>query len=74
MKKIGKDHFRHIVKTITWRVIGTIDTIILGWVISGDPEVGVKIGGLEFFTKTILYYLHERFWFKFIKMGRKVGE
>lgn len=67
---MSKDHFRHIAKTVTWRIIGTLDTIMLGWLISGDPKVGLKIGGLEFFTKMILYYLHERFWFKFIKLGR----
>jgi uncharacterized membrane protein len=68
------DHLRHILKTITWRVIGTIDTIIIAWIISGDPKTGLKIGGIELFTKMVLYYLHERFWFKFIKLGRKVGK
>lgn len=55
---------RHLAKTITWRIVGTIDTMVLGWIISGDPMTGVKIGGLEVATKMILYYLHERAWFK----------
>lgn len=55
---------RHLAKTITWRIVGTIDTMILGWVISGNPMTGVKIGGLEVVTKMILYYLHERAWFR----------
>ena len=55
---------RHIAKTITWRIVGTIDTMFLGWIISGDPLIGVKIGGLELTTKMILYYAHERVWFK----------
>jgi uncharacterized membrane protein len=61
-----KDHSqkRHIAKTITWRLVGTIDTIILSWIISGDPMVGVKIGMAEMLTKMLLYYLHERAWFK----------
>jgi len=71
---LNVDHLRHILKTITWRVIGTIDTIIIAWIISGDPKTGLKIGGIELFTKMVLYYLHERFWFKFIKLGRKVGK
>jgi uncharacterized membrane protein len=71
---LNADHLRHIIKTITWRVIGTIDTIIIAWIISGDPKTGLKIGGIELFTKMVLYYLHERFWFKFIKLGRKVGK
>ena len=64
------DHLRHIIKTITWRLIGTIDTIMIAWLISGDPKTGLKIGGIELFTKMVLYYLHERAWFKFINLGR----
>ncbi|MCX7546569.1 DUF2061 domain-containing protein [Xanthomarina sp. F1114] len=55
---------RHIAKTITWRLVGTIDTIILSWFISGDPFIGLKIGMSEVVTKMALYYLHERAWFK----------
>ena len=64
-------HKRHIVKTITWRIIGTIDTIVLSWIITGDPLTGLKIGFAEVLTKIVLYYLHERFWFKInlSKMG-----
>jgi uncharacterized membrane protein len=54
---------RHIAKTITWRIIGTLDTLLLSWFISGDMTVGVQIGGLELVTKMILYYFHERAWF-----------
>lgn len=57
-------HKRHIAKAITWRLVGTIDTILLSWVISGDPFVGLKIGFAEVITKMGLYYLHERVWFK----------
>jgi uncharacterized membrane protein len=63
----GKSHLvsrnRHILKTITWRIIGTVDTMLLGWLVSGDPMVGLKVGGLELFTKMILYYFHERAWY-----------
>jgi uncharacterized membrane protein len=55
---------RHVLKTITWRVIGTIDTILLSWFITGDPFIGLSIGGVELFTKMLLYYLHERVWYK----------
>jgi len=57
-------HKRHIMKTITWRLVGTIDTILIGWVISGNPLIGLKIGSVEIITKMILYYLHERVWYK----------
>jgi uncharacterized membrane protein len=57
-------HKRHVMKTITWRLVGTIDTILIGWVISGNPLIGLKIGSVEIITKMILYYLHERVWYK----------
>ena len=60
--KINKK--RHLLKTITWRLIGTVDTILLGWLISGDATIGLKVGGLELITKMVLYYLHERVWYK----------
>jgi uncharacterized membrane protein len=59
---------RHILKTITWRVIGTIDTIILSWLLTGSWKIGLSIGGLETITKMVLYFIHERVWFKYIKM------
>ena len=55
---------RHILKTITWRLIGTLDTMIVAWIVSGDPLLGLSIGGIEVFTKMILYYIHERAWYK----------
>ena len=55
---------RSILKTISWRVVGSLDTIALGWFITGDPTVGLKVGGLELITKFILYYIHERLWIK----------
>jgi len=55
---------RSILKTISWRIVGTLDTMALGWFLTGDPLLGLKIGGLELITKFILYYIHERIWLK----------
>jgi len=55
---------RHLLKTLTWRIVGTIDTMLLGWLISGNPLIGLKIGLLELITKMVLYYFHERIWYK----------
>ena len=55
---------RHLAKTITWRFVGTIDTMVLAWLISGNPMTGFKIGAAEVVTKMILYYFHERAWYK----------
>ena len=62
--KNGDSRKRHLAKTVTWRVVGTIDTMILAWIISGDPMVGLQVGFAEVVTKMILYYLHERIWYK----------
>jgi len=62
--RILESRKRHIIKSITWRFFGTIDTILLAWVISGNPKMGMKIGLAEVATKMVLYYLHERVWYK----------
>lgn len=62
--KEGVSKVRHVLKTITWRLIGTLDTIILSWWITGDASVGLAIGGIEVVSKLILYYLHERAWYR----------
>lgn len=55
---------RHLAKTFTWRIIGTIDTIILSWLITGDAFIGLQIGLIETITKLVLYFFHERIWFR----------
>ena len=55
---------RSIVKTISWRTIGTIDTILISWVVVGNVNFAVTIGGVELFTKMALYFFHERAWNK----------
>lgn len=60
---------RSIVKTISWRTIGTIDTILISWLVVGDINFAVTIGGVELFTKMALYFFHERAWNK-INFGR----
>jgi uncharacterized membrane protein len=62
---------RHIAKTISWRIIGTLDTIILSGMITGSWITGLAIGGVEVFTKMGLYFFHERAWYKFSKFGVK---
>ncbi len=62
---------RHIAKTVTWRIIGTLDTIIISGLITGSWAVGLAIGGIETISKMVLYFLHERLWYKFSKFGIK---
>jgi|TARA_R100000081_G_C4816803_1_gene175788 uncharacterized membrane protein len=61
---------RHILKTFSWRLIGTIDTMIVSWFVTGSVKIGMAIGGIEAITKMILYFLHERAWFKFYRQKK----
>lgn len=56
-----------VLKTITWRIVGTIDTMIISYCLTGKMDVAISIGGIEVVSKMILYYLHERTWMKLLK-------
>lgn len=62
--------YRSIIKAISWRVMATIDTIIVSYLISRKFAIAFSIGFVELFTKIGLYYLHERIWNK-IKLGKQ---
>jgi uncharacterized membrane protein len=62
-----ESHFRSLIKGISWRIVGTIDTIILSYFLTGRVDVALKIGFSEVVTKVLLYYLHERVWIFFLK-------
>jgi len=62
---------RHIAKSITWRIVGTLDTTILSGILTGSWAMGLTIGGVEIITKMILYFLHERAWYKLSSFGVK---
>lgn len=61
---------RHLLKAISWRIVGTIDTMIVSTIVTGDIAFGAMIGGAEVITKMVLYYFHERVWYKYIKLAR----
>ncbi len=62
--------YRSIIKTISWRVTGTIDTFIVSYVVTGRIGLAASISAVEVFTKLMLYYLHERVWNK-VKLGKE---
>ena len=66
-------HYRSLVKAVSWRATGTVDTIIISFLVTGKIKLAVSIGFIELFTKICLYYLHERFWEK-ISFGRMTQE
>lgn len=60
---------RHVVKSITYRFIGTITTIILT-ISAGLPlKWAGMVGIAELIIKPIIYFLHERVWYQYIQYG-----
>ena len=62
--------YRSILKAISWRITGTIDTFVISFLITGKFKYALSISGIELFTKFTLYYFHERIWNR-VKLGRK---
>jgi len=60
---------RSLLKTFSWRVLASIDTFLISWLISGKISIGISIATLEVITKLVIYYFHERAWDK-IKWGK----
>lgn len=53
---------KSIMKSISWRIVGTLDTMLISYFITGRLTIALSIGSVEVLTKTILYYFHERLW------------
>ena len=53
---------KSLMKSVSWRIVGTIDTMIISYFITGKVTIALSIGSVEVLTKTILYYFHERLW------------
>ena len=62
---------RHIAKTISYRILSTLIGFIIMWWASGSIKVGAAFGVAELIFKPFLYFIHERFWYKWIKYGLK---
>lgn len=60
---------RHIAKTITYRLLGTLVTGIVSFILIGDIKLSVAIGVAELLIKPVTYFIHERVWYKWISYG-----
>lgn len=63
-------HLRSFAKALSWRVTGTVDTMVLSYLITGSVKLAAAIGGTEVITKSLLYYVHERAWAR-VPFGRR---
>lgn len=78
-KKIAKQSFeedlssekpvRSIVKALSWRIVGTLDTLVVSYFVTGKIVLAASIATVDFLTKLVLYFFHERIWNK-IKWGK----
>lgn len=63
---------KSLMKSISWRIVGTIDTMLISYFITGRITVALSIGSVEVLTKTVLYYFHERLWAHIHKIQLKL--
>jgi len=59
---------RHILKTISYRILGTSITVITAYLLGASIEISSLLGLGELLFKPIIYFIHERIWYKYIRM------
>ena len=67
--KSSEKPIRSIAKAFSWRVIGTLDTLLISYILTGKIALAASIASIDFVTKMVLYFFHERFW-NLIKWGK----
>jgi uncharacterized membrane protein len=55
-------HTRSVLKAVSWRALGTLDTFAISLLMTGRMQIAGSIAGLEIITKVAWYYFHERIW------------
>ncbi len=62
MQQLRESRLRSIIKAASWRILATTTTILIAYLIIGEVNRAVQIGGIEALIKLLIYYLHERAW------------
>ena len=65
----GEKPIRSVAKALSLRVVGTLDTLVVSYFLTGEITVAASIASVDFLTKLVLYFFHERFW-NAIKWGK----
>ncbi|WP_298495665.1 DUF2061 domain-containing protein [uncultured Algibacter sp.] len=66
---VGEKPIRSVAKALSWRVIGTLDTLIVSYILTGEISIAASIASIDFLTKMVLYFFHERIW-NAVKWGK----
>ena len=61
---------RHILKTFSYRILGTLTTVTTAYMLGASFELSSLLGIGELLIKPIIYFLHERLWYKFIRIKK----
>jgi len=62
--KISEKPIRSVSKAVSWRIIGTLDTLLISYILTGEVAIAASIASIDFVTKMFLYFFHERLWNK----------
>ena len=68
-----ESNFRSLFKAISWRISGTVATVITVFLFTRELKLAAAVGGVEFIIKIGLFYLHERIWDK-VPLGKRVKQ
>jgi uncharacterized membrane protein len=60
---------RHIAKSISYRCIGTFQTALFGYLMTGSWKIASSLGVIELCVKPVIYFIHERVWYRWVKYG-----
>lgn len=55
-------HRKSILKALSWRLLGSLGTFLIGWAVTGSAVMGASISAVEFILKIVMFYVHERLW------------
>ena len=67
--KHSEKPLRSVLKALSWRVVGTLDTLLVSYILLGEIGLATSIASIDFITKLVLYFFHERIW-NTIKWGK----
>jgi len=62
---------RHILKTLSYRILGTATTVITAYLLGASLQLSSLLGVGELILKPVIYFTHERIWYKYIKIKKK---
>ena len=67
-----ESHLRSLVKAVSWRLFGTLTTMVISYIFTGKMSTALFIGLSEFVLKIGIFYVHERVW-HVIPLGMSKG-